>query len=270
MALRPTGRAALAALCLLIAAGVWLVARGSVAGGPAPAEALRPGAAPGPAPTPATGASAALPGAAAPARADAREPAVPGEAAIAERPSLPVPADALWLEGQVLLPEGTPADERLRVSGRGAPFRGLPGAPAEHVVAAGPDGRFRLAVARDTQLATLTLEGRWLRLPTPVVVEVDPSEELRVLLAPELCGQARLRLRGAPEALAGHELRCAGARGTTGASGEVLLMPLPPGTHPLLLDGVAVGDVTVRAGRRAEVVHHLAPRSGAGTGEGRD
>lgn len=264
---RPTGRAALAALCLLIAAGAWLVTRGSVGVGLAPAEALRPGAAPDPAAAPVTGAPA-LPEPAAPARADAREPAVPGEASIAERPSLPLPADALWLEGQVLIPEGTPADERLRVTGRSAPSRGWPGAPLEHVVAAGRDGRFRLALAPGTQLATLTLEGRWLRLPAPVVIEVDPSEEPRVLLAPELCGQARLRLVGASETLAGHELRCGGTRGTTDANGEVLLTALPPGTQPLHLDGQPLGDATVRAGRRAELIHHL-PRSAAGTGDGR-
>ena len=74
--------------------------------------------------------------------------------------------------------------------------------------------------------AAALLAAKLLDVPVETARTVTPpplpkvANKLRVLLAPELCGQARLRLRGAPEALAGHELRCAGARGTTGAMSE--------------------------------------------------
>ncbi len=72
--------------------------------------------------------------------------------------------DAQWVEGTVVLPPGTPKEERLEVVADGA---GLP-AFDEHEAAVDADGRFRVAFAADAKRGKLRLQGRFLYLPEDV------------------------------------------------------------------------------------------------------
>lgn len=98
-------------------------------------------------------------------------------------------ADAWWVEGRIVFPEGTPLDERVVVvaQGREFPSKRLHKAPAS------ADGRFRVAFSKQTKKAWLRLESRYVFLPT--TVSVDAAKEPRdVELLPQLGGHVRGRL----------------------------------------------------------------------------
>lgn len=77
-------------------------------------------------------------------------------------------AAARWIEGRVLFPADTPAEERVRVIAKGRAFEHGP----EHSVEVGPDGRFRVAFAPKTRTGRLSLEATWLYLEEPVKVSL--------------------------------------------------------------------------------------------------
>lgn len=89
-----------------------------------------------------------------------------GQVAEPARASLALPQNdpelqgALWVEGRVVLPVGTPADEHVEILAKGTPFpsRPLYRAPIDQ------DGKFRVAFAPGTVAGYLALEGRYVYL----------------------------------------------------------------------------------------------------------
>lgn len=93
---------------------------------------------------------------------------------------------AIWVEGRVTIPVGTPADERVHLYADGRAFQKSKG----HRVRLGDDGRFRVAFAKGTKNGTLKLEARYLFLREPLSLKL--SEVAAPLeLAPELGGVIR-------------------------------------------------------------------------------
>ena len=170
------------ALAGALGLGLWLWSGMSGSRAPVPqaleAEAARASDAPG------------APGAPAPpelASAPALQPA-PAPAAEVEPKTAPAPPDERtpladiaerWVEGVVLFPEGTPADEQARV---------VLNAP-QHSVPVGPDGRFRLAVGAKQRTVRLGLEARYLRLAEEASYPVDELVTLRTRLGGRIEGR---------------------------------------------------------------------------------
>ncbi|TAJ17097.1 MAG: carboxypeptidase regulatory-like domain-containing protein [Planctomycetota bacterium] len=93
---------------------------------------------------------------------------------------------AIWVEGRVTIPVGTPSDERVHLYADGRAFKKSKG----HRVRLGDDGRFRVAFAKGTKTGTLKLEARYLFLREPLSLKL--SEVAAPLeLAPELGGVIR-------------------------------------------------------------------------------
>jgi len=106
---------------------------------------------------------------------------------------LTIPDDALWVEGRVVLPAGTPPDEQVWVIARGGTFPRSRGCRT-HEVALTPDGTFRVAFAPGTRRGSVELGARYLYLGRSVSVDVDglPDE---VLLEPLLGARGLLTVR---------------------------------------------------------------------------
>jgi hypothetical protein len=121
-------------------------------------------------------------------------------------------AQAIWLEGRVVIPPGTPADERAVLIGIGYPESGLDlerlkergesvaGLDGTRGLEEGdsrarrdlePDGGFRLPFAKDTRRAVVAISARYLYLEAPLVIEM-PHEA--VTLEPRLGGWLTGRL----------------------------------------------------------------------------
>ena len=109
------------------------------------------------------------------------------EIAEASEGSFAIPGDALWIEGRVVFPDGTPLDEVLHVEARGRRFTDARKAPRKHTVRVQPDGHFRVAFGAETEKGFLSLNGRYLYLEEKHVVELA-SQESEVVLQPELGG----------------------------------------------------------------------------------
>ncbi len=127
------------------------------------------------------------------ATADAPTDAARTSVTIAD-PDQIVPVDALWVEGRVEFPPGTPPDERAFVVARGKKY--AQSAELRFPVAA--DGHFRAAFAAGTRKCTLDVEGRFVFLGE--LAQIDPRHsEQTVVLRAEHGGL--LRLRVVPSAL---------------------------------------------------------------------
>jgi protocatechuate 3,4-dioxygenase beta subunit len=97
--------------------------------------------------------------------------------------------DALWVEGRVIVPDGTPADEHVEVLADGKKFESRP----LHRAPLAPDGSFRVAFAKDTKKGRLDLHARFLYLAEPLAL--SPSEPPKdIVLAPKIGGCIRGRL----------------------------------------------------------------------------
>lgn len=120
-----------------------------------------------------------------------------------------------WIEGRVVFPEGTPADEVATVVARGKAFK----QSGSHVdrVAVGLDGRFRIAFADGTKRGSLKLEAKYLYLERNVSVK-PASQSGEVLLEPELGGCVEVSLVSSND-VADEDIRNA----------EVLLLQSTPG-----------------------------------------
>jgi hypothetical protein len=101
--------------------------------------------------------------------------------------SFALPDDAIWIDGRVLLPEGTPPDEGLHVIASGRRFTSERKAPRKHIAPVEADGRFRVAFGAKTRKGFLTLEGRYLYLEGNQKVELGELEG-EVVLGPSLGG----------------------------------------------------------------------------------
>jgi hypothetical protein len=69
-------------------------------------------------------------------------------------------AQAHWVQGRVVFPAGTPADESSSVEATGRPFSD----GSIHRCRVGPDGRFRVAFSPGAKAGWIGLEGRYLYL----------------------------------------------------------------------------------------------------------
>lgn len=191
-----------------------------------------------------------------------------------------IPADALWVEGRVTFPDGTPADERAVVIAHGRRYAGS----EDHRFEVAADGRFRAAFAPETVKGGLAVVGRYVfsrrpesidpRVPlTDLQLEVELGGCLRVHVRPSAMAAqrgfdpARARVqtnRSYYERTAWWSLR----DGTPDANGVVELGGLDdedPGVLLLRLSGFAAPDaesVAVEAGRVLDVTIEaiVAPR----------
>lgn len=103
-------------------------------------------------------------------------------------PAFDIPPDARWVTGRVVLPRGTPADERIRVRARGLRFGKTRQNPREATIELEPDGSFRAPFAEATRDGTLDVLGSYVYLPEPVEVAVRDSDG-GVILEPRLGGR---------------------------------------------------------------------------------
>lgn len=103
--------------------------------------------------------------------------------------------DAWWIEGRVIVPPGTPADEHVEVNAIGRKFASRP----HHRVPIGPDGSFRVAFAPGTGLGSLILDAKYLFLPTEVTLSPS-SQKTGTELHPVIGGCVRGRVVVPPQA----------------------------------------------------------------------
>jgi len=104
-------------------------------------------------------------------------------------------ADAVWIEGRVVFPEGTPLDERVDVIADGKDFKNI----GDHRVTAGPDGSFRVAFSPEGKTGWLKLKASYLHLDKPVRVKLS-KEAAPVVLEPLLGGRIVGRITPPPGA----------------------------------------------------------------------
>jgi carboxypeptidase family protein len=234
-------------LALLVVAGVsagvvWLVTKGEGrrGRGAPPVAAVEPGAQPAttkePAPlAPPPAAPAPVPVASAP----AREPAPAAREAM---PSLPAEelASAQWIEGRVVLPPGTPADEELFVTADGRDFEGK----RDHRVRVEPDGSFRVAFSEKTRSGRIELDARYLYLEEPFRWKRGEASG-PLVLEPRLGGRIVGRLRPPPGAGGGDvggriELFRTSRSASESSSEQLASRPLVPAPEPeFAFDGLA-------------------------------
>jgi len=93
-----------------------------------------------------------------------------------------------WIDGRVLFPEGTPADEKLFVVAHGKRFED----GELHRVPVAADGTFRVCFAESTRKGRLALEARYLFLEESPRFEVEGAPV--ILLEPRLGGRIAGRL----------------------------------------------------------------------------
>jgi len=120
--------------------------------------------------------------------APAATPGARAEVLDDEEASSAIPADAVWLEGRVVLPEETPHEDSIFVVARGRRLGEDRDAPREHRVRVDRHGRFRVAFAESTRKGWLGLESRYLYLPQRL--RIEPKEhEGELVLEPRLGGR---------------------------------------------------------------------------------
>ena len=117
------------------------------------------------------------------AAAPAREPA-PSQREAATGPAADELARAHWVEGRVLFPEGTPADEEVFVVARGREF----GDGDVQRARVERDGRFRVAFAEKSNGGWLVIEARHLYLDPTVRWKRDKEKGAPVVLEAKLGG----------------------------------------------------------------------------------
>ncbi len=113
--------------------------------------------------------------------------------------------DALWVEGHVIVPLGTPADEHAEIVADGTKFESRPLYRTE----ISPDGSFRVAFAHGTKMGVLMLEARYLYLDA--VRTISPSNPPKdIVLEPRLggCIQGRVIPPGGGSALRASIVGC--------------------------------------------------------------
>ncbi len=175
----PARLLALASLAAVLIAGLWLLARDS---GPLETVPHQPTLA-------GLGEDSEVPTLAVPeADRDATQPArsvAPPRAS--EEKTLVIPDDAIWINGRVIFPPGTPSDEEVRIVARGRSFPGT-NRRRTHEVDANPDGSFRVAFAPGTLTGSVWLEAHYLYVSGDFQFDAqDPPEQ--ILLEPEVGGR---------------------------------------------------------------------------------
>lgn len=90
---------------------------------------------------------------------------------------------ALWVEGRVIFPPGTPSDESAEVIARGRSFKTL----GHHRASIEADGSFRVAFSPRTRIGRLVVEGRYIYLAPSYRVDFRKDVD-KIVLEPELGG----------------------------------------------------------------------------------
>lgn len=104
-------------------------------------------------------------------------------------------SDAVWIEGRVVFPEGTPLGERVDVIADGKDFKNI----GDHRVTAGTDGSFRVAFSPEGKTGWLKIKASYLHLDKPVRVKLSKDAE-PVVLEPLLGGRIVGRITPPPGA----------------------------------------------------------------------
>jgi protocatechuate 3,4-dioxygenase beta subunit len=94
--------------------------------------------------------------------------------------------EAIWVEGRVVIPEGTPPDEHVEILADGRKFKSRP--PHRRPIES--DGSFRVAFARGTEVGVLTLEARYLYLEDRVSISHSTPPK-NIVLKPKIGGVIR-------------------------------------------------------------------------------
>ena len=111
-----------------------------------------------------------------------------------------VPDDAHWVEGRVVLPAGTPADECVVVVASGKSFAGRAGQGSDRQAVALPaDGRFRIAFAKGTRVGSVELQANYVYLPGGEQRVRVSTASAELVLKPKLGGRLLARLALPPE-----------------------------------------------------------------------
>jgi hypothetical protein len=111
----------------------------------------------------------------------ASPPAVDGRASVATAEGDRELQDAIWVEGRVVIPDGTPLDEHIEILADGGKFKSRP----PHRVSLSHDGTFRIAFPKDAKNARVNLAARYLYLSEPTSLKLS-SVPKGVVLEPRL------------------------------------------------------------------------------------
>lgn len=91
-------------------------------------------------------------------------------------------AEAHWVEGRLVFPEGTPIDEEVWVVAAGKDFEHGP----QHRAPVAADGSFRVALSKASRSGKIDVEARYLHLDSPVKVRTKKLEP--IVVEPHLGG----------------------------------------------------------------------------------
>ena len=162
---------------------------------------------------------------------------------------LSAPDQAIWVEGRVELPEGTPLDEELTVEARGKVFPGSKTKRRRHRVPVARDGRFRVALAPGTTSGQLRVRGDYLFQPGPYAWKPDQEEE--VVLRPALGGFLTYQIEqpaGQSGPIEGLQVKLMGGYQMARGGGAVELLP----NHRFELPGMWTSRYAVQLTVEAE------------------
>ena len=178
-----------------------------------------------------------------------------------------------WVEGSVVLPEGTPADEEPYVVARGRKLEN----GAFHRVAVEPMGSFRIAFGEKTRKGRVQLDARYLYLEESPRFDVREAQHLALeprlggfvhgrIGLPEDCPVEAEELVGLPVQLNGHRSNDASRMGSIEADLTYAFGGVPSGDYilhirPNRLQTVRTEVLTLRKGE--ELVHDVSMNVGA-------
>lgn len=100
-------------------------------------------------------------------------------------------AESVWIEGNVVLPEGTPAGEVVEVVALGRKFK----TRDAYRATVAPNGRFRVAFAPGTTIGRLDIAALHLFLDDPMTVKLNTKPIADVTIEPFLGGALRGQIR---------------------------------------------------------------------------
>jgi hypothetical protein len=107
-------------------------------------------------------------------------------------------ADAIWIEGKLAFPPGTPADERVEILAWREKSEHAP-----RTFPVGGDGSFRAAFPKETTRASLDLSAKYLYLASPVVLDLAKRKptDPPLALSPLVGGRIHGRIVLSPKAI---------------------------------------------------------------------
>jgi hypothetical protein len=179
--------------------------------------------------------------------------------ALAQEPTPAQLADAIWIEGRVNVPDGTPKDEHLDVIADAIGIQAFD----KHRVHVAADGTFRVAFAKGIRAGQLRLDGRFLYIEKEVYWHPgNPTSG--IVLEPTLGGRLRVRVVVPPDADTGskppdhaHELAHDDKSAVIGVNMSLLGLSKSGGPMPPTLVARVSPDSTAELGPvRSGCVYH--------------